>query len=504
MKRLKLMVMILVLCIAFVLVFAACEKFYYDDLISDLTSVKTDEPVEDFEEDPTEKPAENPTEDSSEESTEDVTDDSSDEVDFSKLSMNCLGDSVTRGGGCPTYVPALQEILGVKNCRNYGKSGSTICAAREDPLPFVERYSSMDDDADIILVFGGFNDFAWCSDLGDIDSTDPFTFYGALNTLVVGLQEKYPDAYIFFVTPYKRYDLTLGQVFDDLRESKHGYSYSDLNDAIKAVGQKHSIHVLDLFDLLEIDENSTTDGLHPTEDFANNVLAPTIAQFIKDNYKKPEKKPIETPPDDSSDEVDFSKLSMNCLGDSVTNGNNGNNSCSYIPALQSLLNLENCRNYGKGGSPIADVCDYSFIDRYSSMDDDADIILIFGGFNDPAKSVQIGNIDDTDVTTFYGALNTLVVNLQEKYSDAYIFFVAPYKLFNKSTGQLVDDQKRLDFNIAIRAIGEKYNIDVLDLWDLNVDETSFIDWVHPTEDFANNVLAPTIAQFIKDNYKKPN
>ena len=248
---------------------------------------ETEEPTEEPTEASTESSTEESMQDSTESSSESTTETSSDEIDFSQLSINCLGDSVTHGAACPTYIPALQEILGFENCRNYGQGGSTICAAREDPLPFVERYSSMDDDADIILVFGGFNDFSWCSELGDVDSIDPFTFYGALNTLSVGLQEKYPDAYIFFVTPYKRYNFTTGQVVDGLGKSEYGYSYSDLNDAINTVGQKHGIDVLDLFNLLEIDENSTTDSLHPTEDFANNVLAPTIAQFIKDNYKKP-------------------------------------------------------------------------------------------------------------------------------------------------------------------------------------------------------------------------
>ena len=145
------------------------------------------------------------------------------------------------------------------------------------------------------------------------------------------------------------------------------------------------------------------------------------------------------------------------------------------------------------------------------MNNDADIVLVFGGINDASSGVEIGNIDDTDPRTFYGALNTLISGLQEKYPDSYIFLVTPYMLYYPNLDHMWDDTLKLpsgytryDYNVSLKAIGEKYGIDILDLWTLNTDKTCFVDGVHPADDFCNNVLAPTIAQFIKDNYKKPN
>lgn len=91
--------------------------------------------------------------------------------------------------------------------KNYGVNG---CYMSHNPkggqtiYDVYARYQSMDNDADYVVVFAGTND---CNDsitIGTEDSTDPTTFYGALNAICDGLQAKYPTAKIAFFTPYAR------------------------------------------------------------------------------------------------------------------------------------------------------------------------------------------------------------------------------------------------------------------------------------------------------------
>lgn len=93
----------------------------------------------------------------------------------------------------------------------------------------VVRYTSMDNDADYILVFAGTNDANnSIVPMGTDDSTDDTTFKGALNVLCDGLLTKYPNKKIGFITPYFR-----------------NSNYPPYIDAIKTICKKYSIPVFD-------------------------------------------------------------------------------------------------------------------------------------------------------------------------------------------------------------------------------------------------------------------
>lgn len=65
--------------------------------------------------------------------------------------------------------------------------------------------------------------------------------------------------------------------------------------------------------------------------------------------------------------------------------------------------------------------------RYTDWaDDNPDFVLIFIGTNDAANAVPIGTSTDTDTSTFYGALNTLISGLITKYTAAKFGFITPY------------------------------------------------------------------------------
>ena len=112
--------------------------------------------------------------------------------------INILGDSLTEGVGARTpdkaFPAVLAKLTGAK-VNNYGVSGSRITDIVVDytnPGSFVDRMYSMDKAADLVIVFGGTNDF-WFGDcpIGKRTDSKPNTFYGALNTMIPYLKNAY-------------------------------------------------------------------------------------------------------------------------------------------------------------------------------------------------------------------------------------------------------------------------------------------------------------------------
>lgn len=176
--------------------------------------------------------------------------------------INWIGDSIVDGRD---FDEEICEALGLVKENEYGINGSTI-ALKADGTDarnaLCIRYSEMSDDADIVAVSCGTNDFeyAWCP-IGTIDDPDDgtsnTTFYGALKTLCKGLINKYPQKVIFFTTPIKR-----GQPFANgdggeytpdgvtitpFSKNKYGKTLMDYADIIKEVCGYYSIPVLDMY-----------------------------------------------------------------------------------------------------------------------------------------------------------------------------------------------------------------------------------------------------------------
>lgn len=196
---------------------------------------------------------------------------------LSGLKWNVLGDSITSiNYANKRYWEYISDEIGIK-VNNYGISGSRIAVWEGHNQPMCIRYANMTDDADIITVFAGTNDFGNSVTLGDITSTDTGTFYGALNVLCKGLIEKYPGKRIGFITPIQRY----GVPFDDNK-------WQSYQNAIKEVCGKYSIPVLDgtkevglaISSVSSIKDRYTIDGLHLNDD-GHKIFARRVLSFIE-------------------------------------------------------------------------------------------------------------------------------------------------------------------------------------------------------------------------------
>ena len=212
------------------------------------------------------------------------------------LKINFLGDSITEGYGTSNvenvYWNVLKRNEGLCEARGYGISGTRI-AKKKVPsektywdLDFIQRYPEMNDDADVIVVFGGTNDYGHGdASLGKMTDRDPYTFYGACHVLFEGLIKKHPDATIVVMTPLHR----LGDsAADETRSLSEGAAPLETYvNIIKEVAAYYSLPLLDLWSVSGIQPNVPVirekycpDGLHPNDN-GHKIIASRLAGFLK-------------------------------------------------------------------------------------------------------------------------------------------------------------------------------------------------------------------------------
>ncbi len=192
---------------------------------------------------------------------------------LSNKTISCLGDSITQGVGNNdiSWVDYLKDLIDAKKINKYGVAGSRIAKDNERQDSFLDRMQDIDPESDIIVIFGGVNDFNHAHPLADETSLDPETFYGALNLLLTSLQNRFPTADFLLMTPMKSSDF---KGYPNWKEKNSaGLTLKDYRDAILKTAENHSILVLDLYaesgltpDLAEIKKNMLPDGLHPSKE----------------------------------------------------------------------------------------------------------------------------------------------------------------------------------------------------------------------------------------------
>ncbi len=211
--------------------------------------------------------------------------------------INFLGDSITEGArvtdcAMNRYDNVLKRLCGLDTVRNYGKSGTRLaCQTGKRPSgwdgkEFFTRAEIMDRDADIVVVFGGTNDYGHGdAPFGASLDTEPTSFCGAVNHLMTMLKRDFPHSEIVFMTPMRR----LGD--EEISPSRK----EDGNDArvlieyvdyIIEAAKERGIHALDLYRTLPINPNEkeerdlyVPDGLHPN-DLGQHILAERLREFL--------------------------------------------------------------------------------------------------------------------------------------------------------------------------------------------------------------------------------
>lgn len=197
-----------------------------------------------------------------------------------------LGDSIVNGG----LTGNLKTALGCANAVNYGRDGTRIARLPDQdtdtsiPLPISERYADMDDDADLIVVSCGTNDFRGNCPVGTVDDTDNTTLLGALKILCDGLIAKYGvEKTIIFCTPTKR--------SDGNTKNTNGLTLAEFSDEIKNYLETYTgFLVFDSHRLSGLNPYNNTskaaqyaDGLHLTA-LGYQIWVRKLANFITANW----------------------------------------------------------------------------------------------------------------------------------------------------------------------------------------------------------------------------
>lgn len=216
--------------------------------------------------------------------------------------VNFLGDSITEGTGVSDvinncYQNRLAKMCGLSAVNTYAIGGTRLAHQihpSEKPrydLCFCGRAFDMDTTADMVIVYGGVNDYIHGdAPFGKIGDTTPATYCGGVYFLMHYLRENYGDRPIVFMTPARCF---LRKEVDDLIPSKHARKISggmplvDYVDVILETAKQFQIPVLDLYRNLGIDPHDqamfdtyTIDGLHFNDD-GHALIANLLKTFIE-------------------------------------------------------------------------------------------------------------------------------------------------------------------------------------------------------------------------------
>ena len=216
--------------------------------------------------------------------------------------VNFLGDSITEGAGVSNikenrYDNRLMKMYDLAAVYNYGIGGTRLAhqkvpykTPRMD-LCFCGRAYNMNKKADIVVVYGGVNDYIHGdADFGTMDDKLHTTFCGAVYTLMTYLKETYAGKTVVFMTPahcnYK--GVSDKEVSPRPIKSADSKPLAAYVEVIKEMGKRLDVPVLDLFENLGLDPNNeeikekfTTDGLH-FNDAGHEYIAKALGKFLSE------------------------------------------------------------------------------------------------------------------------------------------------------------------------------------------------------------------------------
>lgn len=201
-------------------------------------------------------------------------------------SYDAIGDSLTYGfigfeGGVQKrletpYPEKVKELLGLKTVYNNGQTGTTVANDIDKmgtyyPMSNDKRIEAYQPSA-IVSVMGGVNDADKNVTIGSLNCGDETTFYGGYQKLIEALLNKTYLLLFIIIPPFSNIDFNKATA---------------IANATKEIANYYSIPVLNLFAIGKLcsrTKNSfTVDGTHFNQDYVNKIVAPYIANFIKEN-----------------------------------------------------------------------------------------------------------------------------------------------------------------------------------------------------------------------------
>ena len=211
--------------------------------------------------------------------------------------LNVLGDSITQGASASDYSriyhQVLKELGAFKQVRSYGVGGTRIArqfhpsACADWDRNFIMRAKEMDKCADMVLVFGGTNDYGHGdAPFGEIGDNTEDTFCGACKVLFENLRADFPNATIIVLLPLHR--VNEDNIYGEFgNKATRVGTLEDYSNALKTVAEQFNFPVCSLRGDALLNPNDPqlnakyfSDGLHPN-DAGHKLLAERIFEFIQ-------------------------------------------------------------------------------------------------------------------------------------------------------------------------------------------------------------------------------
>ena len=210
------------------------------------------------------------------------------------IKMGVLGDSITEGVGVTDlsnmYYNRILRECGIRELYIDGIGGSRIARQQkpsENPrwdLNFISRVDDIDEDCDLVVVFGGTNDFGHGdAPMGCPNDRTEDTFWGACHVICEKLVNRFPKSQIVFMSPLHR--LNEDSIYGSGKLTPEGSLY-DYAEVIKTVTRKYSIAFLDKLQVSGMTPNVPIqqelfmpDGIHPN-DAGQGKIAERLKGFL--------------------------------------------------------------------------------------------------------------------------------------------------------------------------------------------------------------------------------
>ena len=209
-----------------------------------------------------------------------------------------LGDSITEGVGVSDpenmFYNRILRSEGLRALCINGISGSRFAAQRNPTMfelradrHFISRVDELDEDSDVIVVFGGTNDYGHGdAPLGTPEDRTAYTFHGACNLLCESLIRRFPDKLIVFMGPLHRMNEDDPCGTPGRKNGPVGTLY-DYCRIIEATTKRYGIPYLDMLAVSGMTpqvpiqkEMFMPDGLHPN-DAGHEILAKEMGAFLE-------------------------------------------------------------------------------------------------------------------------------------------------------------------------------------------------------------------------------
>lgn len=184
------------------------------------------------------------------------------------------GDSIsTTEFGNGGYARYLKEKFNAEVI-NYAVSASGLSLLTPDnTLSTLEKDECLHEDADLIIMWHGSNEWYWGSEIGTLGEKNGETFLGAIDRAMERIRSKSPNAFLFWLTPIYRYQAPdgceqEGKAYET--KNKAGYTMMDYYCALQEASIYYGFSLIDVRVLSGIHEGNSEkylgDHVHPTEE----------------------------------------------------------------------------------------------------------------------------------------------------------------------------------------------------------------------------------------------